>query len=251
VQIISKPGIYLLRNKINNKVYIGKAVNIRKRLSSHKNSHHYARMQGLPIVRSIRKHGWENFEISILECFDKIDNNKLLEIEADYIKKYDATNPKIGYNLVAFGMGTTGYKHTEETKRKLSEMKKGEKNFLFGKHLKEETKQKLREKTTERHRTIWSGENNPRFGIKHTLEARKKMSDATKGKNNKPVKQIDLKTGEVIKIWHSAIEAAKFLNPKMTSGSPITQICKKRTWVLPTGYIFTCKSAFGFYWEYA
>jgi group I intron endonuclease len=47
-----------------------------------------------------------------------------------------------------------GHKHTEETKQKLSEIRKnkntGEKNPFFGKHHTEETKQKIKEKSKGR-----------------------------------------------------------------------------------------------------
>ena len=36
-----------------------------------------------------------------------------------------------------------GYHHTEETKKKIGEENKGEKHYLYGKHLSEETKQKM------------------------------------------------------------------------------------------------------------
>lgn len=36
-----------------------------------------------------------------------------------------------------------GYHHTEETKKKIGEANKGEKHYLYGKHLSEETKQKM------------------------------------------------------------------------------------------------------------
>ncbi len=36
-----------------------------------------------------------------------------------------------------------GRKHSEETKRKMADVQKGEKGFWFGKHLSEETKRKM------------------------------------------------------------------------------------------------------------
>ena len=36
-----------------------------------------------------------------------------------------------------------GFRHTEETKRKMSEARRGEKNYFYGKHHTEESKNKL------------------------------------------------------------------------------------------------------------
>ena len=50
-----------------------------------------------------------------------------------------------------------GKKHTEETKTKISNSQKGKKNHMFGKHLSEETKKKLS--------VAFSGKNNPMYGV--------------------------------------------------------------------------------------
>jgi len=58
--------------------------------------------------------------------------------------------------------------HSEETKRKLSEAKKGERNPFYGKHLSEETKRKMSESTK---------------GKPKSEETKRKMSEAQKGKH--------------------------------------------------------------------
>jgi hypothetical protein len=67
-----------------------------------------------------------------------------------------------------------GRKHTEETKRKISEALKGQKNSLGRKHT-EETKRKISESR--------KGQKNS-LGRKHTEETKKKISEAKKGNNN-------------------------------------------------------------------
>ena len=70
---------------------------------------------------------------------------------------------------------------------------KGENNPLFGKHLSEETKKKMSEAKkgrtfTEEHRRKMSearkGENHPLFGHHHSEESRRKISEAKKGKHH-------------------------------------------------------------------
>lgn len=71
-----------------------------------------------------------------------------------------------------------GRKHSEESKRKMSESRKGlnagEKHWAYGTHISEETRRK---------RSIaFSGEKNPMFGKHLSEESKKKLSDAHKGK---------------------------------------------------------------------
>lgn len=111
-------GIYLIRNTINNKVYIGSSKRIYSRISWHLNAlnnnyHHNNHLQ-----KSWNKYGKNNFKVEILEvCED------LLEKETYYISIYKSDNREFGYNLTTSKNG----RHivSEETKRKLSEKMKG------------------------------------------------------------------------------------------------------------------------------
>ena len=87
-EIPIKSGIYLLRNRINNKIYIGKSINLRCRINQHKNSVTRKSAKS-PIGSAIRKYGWENFDIEILEIFENIDNEMLLRKESDFIKTFE------------------------------------------------------------------------------------------------------------------------------------------------------------------
>ena len=66
-----------------------------------------------------------------------------------------------------------GRKHTEEWKKKHSHDISGEKNWLYGKHLSEETKRKL----SEAMRGRYCRESNPFYGRKHSEATRRKMSE--------------------------------------------------------------------------
>ena len=85
--------------------------------------------------------------------------------------------------------------HSAETRKKMSESKKGENNPLFGKHHSAEALNKMSESK--------KGENHPMFGKHRSEETRKKISEANKGKNywikgthwyNNGVKSIKAKT---------------------------------------------------------
>jgi group I intron endonuclease len=55
-------GIYRIQNKITRKVYIGKSFDIERRWRQHHNLH----LNGYHLQRSIKKHGLENFEFTII-----------------------------------------------------------------------------------------------------------------------------------------------------------------------------------------
>jgi hypothetical protein len=67
-----------------------------------------------------------------------------------------------------------GWHHTEETKRKMSEVKLGKNNPMYGKHMTEEWK-----RTQSK---LMSGKNNPSYGkhYSHTEESKLKMSESLK-----------------------------------------------------------------------
>jgi len=86
-----------------------------------------------------------------------------------------------------------GRQHSEETKQKLSELRKGCKNPFYGKHHTTETREHLRKCSTGRKHTkeelrkmseALSGKNNPMWGKKHNEESNKKRSEALKGSKN-------------------------------------------------------------------
>jgi hypothetical protein len=116
--------VYMHRNKINNKIYIGQTCNIKKRwaVSSYIGSNFF--------YSALQKYGWDNFDHIILK-------EKLTPEEADYweiyfIEKYKTTNSEFGYNI------------SEGGKQKC--ILKGKNNPFYGKHHSKETLKKLKDK---------------------------------------------------------------------------------------------------------
>jgi group I intron endonuclease len=106
-------GIYKITNLIDNKCYIGSTRNsFRVRIKKHRNDlennkHHSPKLQ-----RAYNKYGADNFEVTILEiCSPKI----CIEREQYYL---DLVRPV--YNCLLVAGSATGYKHSEETKAKIS-----------------------------------------------------------------------------------------------------------------------------------
>ena len=101
--------IYKITNKINNKVYIGQTKQYEKRMKQHKKApfDENKSTYDYPLYRAIRKYGLENFD------FEKIEENisstdEMNRKEIEYIKKYNARNPKFGYNRAYGGNDQAG-----------------------------------------------------------------------------------------------------------------------------------------------
>ena len=82
--------IYMIKNKVNDKVYIGQTrVSLKERMR-----HHFSKWETCSkLKKAIETLGIENFEYNILE---EIPVSKLNEREVFYIKKYNSV--KNGYN---------------------------------------------------------------------------------------------------------------------------------------------------------
>ena len=95
----NKAGIYLIKNLINNKVYIGKAVNIYNRILQHINLLNKKSLnENRHLINSWFKYGRDNFQYIVVEYLEK-DENLLKERELYWIDYYNSTNRDIGYNL--------------------------------------------------------------------------------------------------------------------------------------------------------
>ena len=114
--------IYGIRNEVNHKWYIGQCINdVQKtRKKAHFNGH------GSPLLSNdIKDYGTENFTFHIIH--DGIIPELLDSYEIEAIAKYNSIDPN-GYNISRGGSATrgmSGKKHTAETRRKMSEAKKG------------------------------------------------------------------------------------------------------------------------------
>ena len=187
--------VYIHRNIINNKAYIGvtkKAPN--KRWGN--NGQNYKKDQPI-FYRAIQKYGWDSFEHIIWA--ESLSEKEAKEWEVRLIALFKTNcckykNPEYGYNMTNGGDGVVGHICSDETKEKMraiaknrsaktrekisiasKERLKDKTNHpMYGKHFSDETKQKLREKAKERYSTP---EKCPMFGKKHTEEARKKIGD--------------------------------------------------------------------------
>jgi len=105
------------------KMYIGKSVEYRKRMQTHKSDAYNKKKNGewkenKPLYNAIRKWGWDRFEKFLFQKNDekREDIGNILNAqEIALIAEFETfTDRSKGYNLTAGGEGTSGYKMTPE-----------------------------------------------------------------------------------------------------------------------------------------
>jgi group I intron endonuclease len=165
-----KSGIYMLTNKITKDSYIGQSTDLKKRFTNYFNISYLKSKNNLRISRALIKYGYSNFSLSILEYCDEAPAPQRA---ADLLKReqyyFDKLNPQ--YNILKIAGSSLSYKHSEETKLKISKKLKGiyvkEKSALYGRCHTEETKNIMSLKKI--------GENNNMYGKIHTEKTKELM----------------------------------------------------------------------------
>lgn len=128
-------SIYVFKNKSNNKLYIGKTVqNYIQRFADHKCNAEKKKLNNY-FYKAIRKYGWDNFDKYIIYQYQDIDKLKvdknICEKEKEFILLFNTYNSEFGYNLTSGGDGICGFKFSEESKKKMSENRTGEKHWNY------------------------------------------------------------------------------------------------------------------------
>lgn len=162
----------------------------------------------------IKLYGWDNFKHEIL--LEGLTRDQASLAEKIFIYYYNTTNPSMGYNLQCGGV--TEYECSEETKRKLSSW---------------ERTPEICQKISKSH-----------TGMAQPQWVRDKISNTLKGQTpvcamraQRPIEQIDIKTGEVIKVFSSAREAQREVG---VANQNIARCCKNPN-----------RTANGYKWRYA
>ena len=175
--------IYIIQNKINNKIYVGQTKNLKRRWKSHRDTANKG--DARPLYNSMRKHGFDNFKMESIEEFDNL--NDCNEAEEFWIHFFQSRNKEIGYNIAYGGNNKahtpetkaklskirTGTKALPKTKKKMSDTHSGENNAMFGKTHSDESLEKMSQAKEGK----YDGENNPFYGKTHSEETRKLLSE--------------------------------------------------------------------------
>lgn len=167
-------GIYKITNPKKH-IYIGQSVEIEKRFKRYQNLHCKTQIK---LLASFLKHGVENHIFEVLELCESYELNNR---ESFYITEYNSCYK--GLNCLLGGNG-----HTDETKRKIGLANSGTKHCL-GKIHSKETKKKISDvkKGIKREKFSHQWIENMRkslIGRKHSEETIKKMRDAQSKRDN-------------------------------------------------------------------
>lgn len=106
----NKCGIYRWTNLIDGKLYIGSSQNLGKRINYYFNISEYCKKNY--ICSALKKHGYYNFSLIILEYCDPCDKIYLEQFFMDLYK------PE--YNILKIAYSRSGHKLSDETKNKIS-----------------------------------------------------------------------------------------------------------------------------------
>ena len=165
--------VYMHKNKVNGKMYIG-ITSRRPEVRWGNNGSQYTSTKNPCFHSAIKKYGWDNFEHIIL--FEHLTEEEAKSKERELIAEYHTCvydDNKMGYNMTFGGEGLLGHVASEETRRKMSECRLGEKNAFYGKHHTEESKKKLSDALKGK----LAGENNPFYGQTHSEETKQLLSE--------------------------------------------------------------------------
>jgi group I intron endonuclease len=182
--------VYLTTNLINGKQYVGDhTINDKEKK--------YYIGSGNIFKKAIKKYGEENFFKEILEWFKT--REEAFNAQEKYIKQFD-TLVSSGYNISPKGGHRGKESVSEDSKIKMSNSKKGNKNPQY--HIKKELAAfygkkhslEIKNKLSKSHKGIITWNKNLKLsnkiklkisksliGFKHTTESKEKMSNSKKG----------------------------------------------------------------------
>lgn len=184
---VSGYTIYVHKNKINEKLYIG----ITKQRPSKRFQNGYGYKYSNPIFwKDIVKYGWENFEHFLL--LTGISKEMAAIVEQELIKKYMTTNPSFGYNKQGGGFSPKRPEISDLMKKRTGIL-----NPNYGKKTPERTRKALLKHAKE-----------GQFGAENAMAKAVRMYD---------------RNGNYIRSFDCIVNAQKFLDVR---SSHIVECCK-------------------------
>ena len=173
-------GIYLIKNSVNGRFYIGSSINVKSRWASHKSTlrrgiHHSPKLQ-----RAWNKYGEDSFEFHLIEIVE--DGEDLASSEQRWMDALGAAvygyniSPKAGSVFVSSGRPLSS-----EHRAKIGRSRRGKGHS-------EETRRLMSEKARQRVRAPMSAETKQKIGSANkgrklppiSEETKRKLSEAAK-----------------------------------------------------------------------
>ena len=203
-------GIYIIKNKLNNKVYVGKSIDIKQRLISHKCNllkSERNKDENRHLYNSVKKYGWNNFETQIVEIINNPTEELLANREFYWMEYYKSDNRTYGYNLRKdsstkcfvheetrelirqnnIGSNNPNYNNSRTTEMKESMSKIKKQQHKENKIYNEEWKKKVGKSIS----IMWRDNNRKQRMIKKVREINQKYRFFQYDKNNNLIKIYD------------------------------------------------------------
>ena len=114
-------GVYLIRNTVNGKVYVGSSQNIELRWRRHRNELDGSRHHSKHLQRAWNLDGSDAFVFEIVRLCGK---EELTIQEQAVLTELNSANPNYGYNVSAVAGSRRGVRHSEEVRTKMSKAAK-------------------------------------------------------------------------------------------------------------------------------
>lgn len=219
-----KSYTYKISNTLNGKYYIGKSILPEKRWNDHLSIARTGKLKDgtfQALHAAIKKYKQENFLFIILN--EHMSEQEALLEEKLLIKLAKDNGDKI-YNLTDGGEGVSGYKHTSETRKILSEKAKG-------RIISDETKLKQSKTMTGRIRSeqhcnsiskVKTGIPNPGVGIKNAIRFR--------GEKSNSAKLTEQQVIEIINLINQGLQLKIIAEQYKVAASSVSDIKTKRSW---------------------
>jgi len=194
-------GIYKIQSLIKpERCYVGSAVDIKKRWNGHLHDLRNYKHHSIKLQNHYNKYGEKDLIFSILELHDSVN---LLIREQYFI---DTCNPF--FNILPTAGNHLGAKRSIESCKKISEAKKGNKNYMFGRTQSKEMRDKV---------SLSLKGNKHALGHNHSEETKRKISIASTGRSH-----------IVIEITKNKISTANTGKPSSMKGKHHTEETKRR-----------------------
>lgn len=169
-------GIYQIRNLINGKRYIGSAAGkgFRNRWNHHIKTLRDGCHDNIYLQRAWNKYGEGVF---IFETLEECSPENCIEREQWYLDSIlfascnDNRFKALGYNILRVAGNVLGFRHSQETKKRIGESKRGNK-YCLGRKITQETRDKMSKAQMGKHQ----GQKNHFYGKQHSDSVKKKMS---------------------------------------------------------------------------